>query len=243
MIIYPAIDIRGGRCVRLVEGDFNRETTFDADPADAARRWAGAGASWLHVVDLDGALAGRPVNRDAVTRIRAAIDLPMQLGGGIRSMEDITATFAMGIDRVILGSVALRSPNLVREAVERWGERIAVGLDARDGYLAADGWLHQSTAPAIDVARTLAEAGVGTFVFTDIRRDGTLAGPNLEALAALIAAVDAGIIASGGVGSLADLRAIAATGAAGAIVGRALYDGRVALTDAIQVEAEQVPAP
>lgn len=233
MIIYPAIDLREGRCVRLVEGDFSRETTFDTDPAAVARRWADAGAEWLHVVDLDGAVAGQPVNLAAIEAICAAVDLPIQLGGGLRSIENLERAFAAGISRTILGTVALQDPDLVASAVNRWGGAIAVGLDARDGKLATRGWLDQSDALAVDVARALAGAGVQHFIFTDIRRDGTLAGPNLESLAELISAVDAEVIASGGVGRLADIEAAREAGAAGAIVGRALYDGRVDLTEAI----------
>ncbi len=233
MIIYPAIDLRDGRCVRLVEGDFSRETVFDADPAAAARRWAEAGAEWLHVVDLDGAVAGRPVNLPAIAAIRAAVDIPIQLGGGLRSLANLEDAFAAGISRTILGTVALQDPELVAAAVDLWGDAIAVGLDARDGKLATRGWLDQSDALATDVALALASAGVRHFIFTDIRRDGTLAGPNLETLSDLIATVDAGFIASGGVGTLADIEAAREVGAAGAIVGRALYDGRVDLAEAI----------
>lgn len=233
MIIYPAIDLRGGRCVRLVEGDFARETVFDADPAAAARRWADAGAEWLHVVDLDGSVAGEPVNADAIAAIRAAIDIPIQLGGGLRTLAHLEAAFAAGITRAILGTSALQEPEMMATAIDRWGGAIAVALDARDGKLATRGWLDQSDALAIDVARSLAAKGAQHFIYTDIRRDGTLTGPNLESLAELIAAVDAGVIASGGVGTLADIAAARDTGASGAIVGRALYDGRVDLAEAI----------
>jgi phosphoribosylformimino-5-aminoimidazole carboxamide ribotide isomerase len=234
VIIYPAIDLRGGRCVRLVEGDFARETAFDADPADAATRFAAAGAQWLHVVDLDGAKAGAPVNTDAIARIRAAITIPMQLGGGIRTDAHIDAALAAGVDRVILGSVAIQDPAFVERALARWGDRIAIGLDARDGKLAASGWLEQTGVLATDLARRLAAAGARTFIFTDIRRDGTLQGPNLDALREMVAVTpDADVIASGGVGAIGDIDDIVATGASGAIVGRALYDGRVDLAEAI----------
>jgi phosphoribosylformimino-5-aminoimidazole carboxamide ribotide isomerase len=241
VIVYPAIDIRGGRCVRLIEGDFARETTYDADPASAARRWVDAGAEWLHVVDLDGAVEGAPINRDSVKRIRAAVDVPVQLGGGLRTPTDLDDAFAAGIDRAILGTVALRDPELVVSAVARWGDRIAVALDAREGRLATDGWLDQTESRAVDVAQELARARVRHFIFTDIRRDGTLAGPNLESLGEVVAAVDADVIASGGISSVEDIRAAAASGAAGAIVGRALYDGRIDLADAIGAmkQAEQ----
>jgi phosphoribosylformimino-5-aminoimidazole carboxamide ribotide isomerase len=233
VIIYPAIDIRGGRCVRLVEGDFNRETAFDADPSDAARRWATLGAEWLHVVDLDGAVAGKPLNSAVVGAIRASVDLPIQLGGGLRTLDALEAAFLLGIDRAILGSAALRSPDLVAQAVERWPGKIAVGLDARDGNLAADGWLQLTDLSPKAVARELSNVGVDHFIFTDIGRDGTLAGPNLDALTDLISSVDANVIASGGVGDLQDVEAIQKSGAAGAIIGRALYDGRVDLAEAI----------
>ena len=233
MIVYPAIDIRGGRCVRLVEGDFARETVFDADPADAARRWADAGAEWLHVVDLDGAVVGEPVNVPALVRIRRATDLPIQLGGGLRLDEHLAAAFDHGATRVVLGTAALRDPDLVSRAVDRWADAVAVGLDARDGKLALDGWLDQTDTLAEDLAVRLREIGVRHFVFTDIRRDGTLSGPNVPALASLIARLRTGVIASGGVGAIADIAAVRATGAEGVIVGRALYDGSVDLAAAI----------
>ncbi|MBA2598549.1 MAG: 1-(5-phosphoribosyl)-5-[(5-phosphoribosylamino)methylideneamino]imidazole-4-carboxamide isomerase [Chloroflexia bacterium] len=242
MILYPAIDIRGGQCVRLVEGDFAQETAYDSDPVDAARRWVAAGAEWLHIVDLDGAVAGSPVNRDAVIRIRQVVDTPIQLGGGLRQLADIEAAFAAGIDRVILGTVALRDPELVTTAVARWDDRIAIALDARDGNLATDGWVGQTDARAVEVAQQLAQARVRHFIFTDIRRDGTLSGPNLESLGELVAAVDADVIASGGISSLADITAAAAAGAAGTIVGRALYDGRIDLREAIAA-ARAVDSP
>lgn len=232
MIIYPAIDLRGGRCVRLVQGDFARETAFDADPAEAARRWAEAGAAWLHVVDLDGSVAGEPVNVAALRRIRDAVAIPIQLGGGLRRDDHLAAAFDLGMDRVVLGTAALRSPDLVERSVSRWGDRIAVALDARDGLLAAEGWLDQSDVPAVEVGRRLQAAGVRHFIFTDIGRDGTMTGPNLPALRSLLAALDADIIASGGVGELADVAALAQTGVAGAIIGRALYDGRLDLAAA-----------
>ena len=235
MILYPAIDIRGGRCVRLVKGDFTRETVFDPDPADAARRWVAAGAEWLHVVDLDGAFAGNPVNRAAVDRIRAAVDIPMQLGGGIRRMSDLERLFGSGIDRAILGTAVLRDPELVGEAVVRWGGRIAVALDARDGRLATDGWLGQSDALATVVAGELAADGVKHFILTDVSRDGTLSGPNIDSLRELIGSIASNVIASGGFASLDDVRAAASAGAAGAILGRALYDGRIDLGEAISV--------
>lgn len=233
MILYPAIDIRGGRCVRLIEGDFDREIAYDSDPSLAARRWVEAGAEWLHVVDLEGAVAGRPVNGGAVAQIRAAVDVPIQLGGGLRLLSDLEDAFNVGMDRVILGTVALRDPELVMSAVSRWGEQIAVALDARDGRLATDGWLGQTDIGAVEVAQRLAGSGVRHFVYTDIRRDGTLTGPNLQGLSELIEQIDAEVIASGGIASLADLKAAGTVGATGAIIGRALYDGRIDLAEAV----------
>jgi phosphoribosylformimino-5-aminoimidazole carboxamide ribotide isomerase len=233
MIVYPAIDVRGGRCVRLVEGDFARETVFDADPGDAARRWVGAGAEWLHVVDLDGARAGRPSNVEAIRAIRGAVTVPIQLGGGLRSAEDVAAAFDLGVDRVVLGTAALRTPDLVAGAAARWADRLAVGLDARDGRLAAAGWLDQTEATIEEVALRLRQAGVQGFIFTDIRRDGTLTGPNLTALSDLVALLGRGVIASGGIGSVADVADVARTGVEGVIIGRALYDGRIDLGAAI----------
>ena len=242
MIIYPAIDLRGGRCVRLIEGDFTRETVFDDDPAETASRWAAAGAEWLHVVDLDGAVVGEPVNIEAIRRIRQAVTIPIQLGGGLRLEEHISAAFDHGIDRAILGTAAIHTPELVTTAVLRWPDRIAVGLDARDGKLAAGGWLEQTEAEAIAVARALHGSGVRHFIFTDISRDGTLYGPNLTALTAMIDSVPADIIASGGIGELADVARVASTGAAGVIIGRALYDGQVGLADAIAAVRPKVEA-
>lgn len=243
MIVYPAIDIRAGRCVRLVEGDFDRETAFDADPADAARRWVDAGARWIHVVDLDGAVVGEPVNIAALLRIRHAVDAKIQLGGGLRMEEHLAAAFDHGVDRVVLGTAALRDPDLVACAVSRWGDRITVALDARDGKLAADGWLDQTDVPAGEAALRLQSAGVRHFIFTDIRRDGTLRGPNLSALRDLVAALDAEVIASGGVGALDDIVQVAGTGASGVIVGRAIYDGRVDLAAAIRSVENREPVP
>lgn len=246
MIVYPAIDIRGGHCVQLVEGDFARETAFDPDPADAARRWAAAGTGWVHVVDLDGAAAGAPANAEVVRRIRTALPatVRIQLGGGLRDAAAVAAAFDLGAHRAVLGTAAIRSPELVAAMLQEWGEdRIAVGLDARDGLLAAGGWLEQTAVAAEALARELQTAGVRHLIFTDIRRDGTLTGPNLDALRALRGALsaDAGatggpsaqLIASGGVGELADIPAIASTGAAGVIIGTALYDGRVDLAAAL----------
>ncbi len=229
MILYPAIDIRGSKAVRLVEGDFDRETVFDADPADAARRWEVAGAEWIHIVDLDGARSGTGANRDVIARIRDAVACRIQLGGGIRSLDTIDDLLDCGIDRVILGSIAVTDPQVVNDAVARHGDKIAVGLDARDGKLATSGWETQTDADAFETARQMGDAGVRHIIFTDIRRDGTLTGPNVEALRRMVGATSAGVIASGGIGSAEDVLGLRDTGVSGVIIGRALYDGRVDL--------------
>jgi phosphoribosylformimino-5-aminoimidazole carboxamide ribotide isomerase len=234
VILYPAIDIRSGKCVRLVEGDFARETVFQEQPAVAAKRWAEAGAQWLHIVDLDGAREGRPVNQAAIAAIREAVDTPIQLGGGMRTASDIARAFELGANRVILGTAVLRNPEVVQEAIATWSGAIAIGLDARNGLLATDAWLGQSDVPAVTTAQSLVDQGVRHVIYTDIHRDGTMKGPNLPALSELVAATSADIIASGGVSTLEDLFAIRDTGARGAIIGRAIYDGRIELTTAIE---------
>jgi phosphoribosylformimino-5-aminoimidazole carboxamide ribotide isomerase len=242
MIVYPAIDIRAGRAVRLVQGDYNAETQFDADPADAARRWVDTGAEWIHVVDLDAAKSGVRGNAEAIAAVRSAVDVPVQLGGGNRTIADVDAALAAGIDRVILGSIAITNPEFVEVAARQYGDAIAVGLDARNGKLAGNGWLDQSDVVAIDAARRFAEAGVRTFIYTDIHRDGTFTGPNLEALSELIDAVDADVIASGGIGTLDDVRAVRDAGAHGVIIGSALYHDKFELADALSI-ASEVTAP
>jgi phosphoribosylformimino-5-aminoimidazole carboxamide ribotide isomerase len=243
VIVYPAIDIRGGRCVRLIEGDFARETAFDDDPADAARRWATAGAEWIHVVDLDAAVAGTPVNTEAMIRILDAVDVPVQLGGGMRTRDDVAAALAFGVSRVVIGTKAIADHAFVAALIdEHGGDRVAVGLDARDGKLAGSGWLEQTDTRAVDVASTLAGQGVRLFVYTDIRRDGTLAGPNLAALSEMIGIAGEGVIASGGIGSIDDIERVRTIGAGGVIIGRALYDGRVNLDEAIRLSAHEVPS-
>jgi phosphoribosylformimino-5-aminoimidazole carboxamide ribotide isomerase len=241
VIVYPAIDIRGGHCVRLVEGDFTRETTFDTNPVYAAERWVSAGAEWIHVVDLDAAIAGQPVNREAVSDILEAVDVPIQLGGGMRMPEHVDAALGSGVQRVVIGTRAISSPSFVTDLVQRWGpDRIALGLDARDGKLAGSGWIDQTDVLATDVADTLTSAGVEHIVYTDIRRDGTLSGPNLPALAEMIAIAGPAVIASGGIGLIADVEQVRDLGAGGVIIGRALYDRRVDLAEAIRLGATGV---
>ena len=228
MKLYPAIDLKDGQCVRLVQGDMARATVFNADPAAQAASFRAAGFRRLHLVDLNGAFAGRPVNDAAVRAVLAAVDMPVQLGGGIRDEATAEAWLAAGVDRIVLGTVALREPALVRLLAKRHPGRVAVGIDARDGRVAVAGWAEQTDRSALDLARSFEDAGVAAIVYTDIDRDGALGGVNVEATAALARAVRIPVVASGGVGGLADLAALAETGIVdGVIVGRALYDGRV----------------
>ncbi len=234
MIVLPAIDIKDGQCVRLYQGDYALVTTYDADPVRVARRWQAAGASWLHVVDLDGAALGQPVNVEAIERIRAATSLYIELGGGMRSLGHIERMLALGIDRIVLGTVALTDRVLLEQALQHWGERIAIGLDARDGWVAIAGWRETSRVQATALATELSALGVQRFIYTDIARDGVLGGPNLDAIQEMQRATSRSLIASGGVASLADLRSLAALGVEGAIVGKAIYTGDVDLAVAIQ---------
>ncbi len=230
MILYPAIDLKEGRCVRLVRGEMSTSTTYNEDPAAQARAFQAAGFAWLHVVDLDGAFAGEPVNRAAVAAILAATTLPVQLGGGIRDMASVEGWLAAGVRRVVLGTAAVKDPSLVRAACRRFPGRIALGIDARAGRVAVEGWAAESALDALDLARRFDDAGAAVLVYTDIERDGALAGLNVAATAALAEAVSTPVIASGGVASVDDLKALkraGATGIAGVIVGRALYDGRL----------------
>ncbi len=230
MIFFPAIDLKDGQCVRLLRGDMDTATVFGDDPAAQAQAFARAGCEWLHVVDLNGAFTGRPVNADAVAAIRAAVDIPMQLGGGIRDLETVEMWLDKGVDRVILGTAALRNPDLVRQAAERHPGRVAVGIDARGGRVAVEGWAETSDVAAFDVARRFEDAGLAAVIYTDIARDGAMEGPNVDATVALAVSISTPVIASGGVSSFADLRALkdAAGGALeGVICGRALYDGRI----------------
>lgn len=238
MIILPAIDIKDGQCVRLYQGDYAKATVYDSSPAKIAARWHDAGAKWLHIVDLDGAAQGRPVNLDLLKQVRAATHAHIEAGGGLRSMEHIEQVFDIGIDRVILGTIAITNRTLLHEALERYGDRIAIGLDARDGKIAITGWLETSGVSAIDLAIELSMIGVRRFIYTDIARDGAMIGPNFEAVArmqeAIVRATNTySLIASGGVSSLADLHVLAAMGVEGAIVGKALYTGDIDLHAAV----------
>lgn len=236
MIIFPAIDIRGGKCVRLFKGDFSQETVFSDSPAEMAKRWEREGGEFLHLVDLDGAKAGTPQNLAAVQEILAAVAIPCELGGGIRDMATIDAILQIGVRRVILGSVAITKPELVAEACAKYGDRIAVGIDARNGKVAIGGWQETSAVDAVELACRMKMLGVKTIIYTDISRDGTLTGVNVTATANLAQKSGLDVVASGGVSSAEDIRALKkyeAAGVVGAIAGRALYTGDLTLKDAL----------
>jgi phosphoribosylformimino-5-aminoimidazole carboxamide ribotide isomerase len=236
VILYPAIDLKDGRCVRLLRGEMSAATVFNEDPAAQARSFAAAGCQWLHLVDLDGAFAGKPMNAASVEAILAAVKIPAQLGGGIRDLATIEAWLGKGVARVILGTAALTNPELVTAACRRFPGRVAVGIDARAGRVAVEGWAKTSDMTALDLARRVEDAGAAAIIFTDIERDGALAGVNVAATATLAQNLKTPVIASGGIAGLADLAALQAhekDGIAGAILGRALYDGRIDLTAAL----------
>lgn len=235
MQIYPAIDLRGGQCVRLRQGDYTQETVFGDDPEAMAARWIAAGATFLHLVDLDGAKQGHPVNGDSVRRI-AALGVSCQLGGGLRDEAHLAEALGWGVHRLILGTRALQDAAWCERMCERFPGKIALGLDARDGKVATQGWLHDSDVTAIDLARQFAPHRVAAVIYTDIHRDGMLQGPNVEATVELARAVpDVPVIASGGVSSLDDVARLARAGVAGCIIGRALYEGRIDLSSAISL--------
>lgn len=238
MILFPAIDLKEGLAVRLEQGDMARATVFNRDPAEQARIFAAQGFQYLHLVDLDGAFAGRPMNAAAVERILAAVQIPVQLGGGIRDRATIEAWLGKGVTRVIIGTAAVRNPALVKEAAGAFPGRIVVGLDARDGKVAVEGWAATAELSALELARRFEDAGVAAIVYTDVARDGMLKGLNLDATVALADAVSIPVIASGGLASIDDVRALLAARAqklAGAIVGRALYDGRLDAAEALNL--------
>jgi len=238
MILYPAIDLKDGQAVRLVRGEMDQATVFNTDPAAQARSFQDAGSTWLHLVDLNGAFAGQPVNGAAVEAILAATDVPAQLGGGIRDMATIEMWLTRGIARVILGTVAVENPDLVRQAATTFPGQIAVGIDARKGRVATKGWAEETDVMVTDLARQFEDAGVAAIIYTDIDRDGAMGGPNVQATADLARATSIPVIASGGVSSLADLIALRDTGViAGAISGRALYDGALDLGQALSALA------
>jgi len=240
MILYPAIDLKDGNAVRLLRGDMDKATVFNDDPAAQARAFVDAGCEWLHLVDLNGAFAGAPVNAGAVEAILAATSVPTQLGGGIRDLATIESWLSKGLARVILGTAAVEDPDLVRNAAKAFPGQVAVGIDARNGRVATKGWAEETDVLVTDLARSFEDAGVAAIIYTDINRDGAMQGPNIEATAALANAVSIPVIASGGVSSLADLTALKTCGAPlnGAISGRALYDGAIDLREALAIMAQ-----
>ena len=236
MIIFPAIDLRDGKCVRLLRGDFAKETVYSSNPEDVALRWVREGAEYLHVVDLDGALAGKPQNTEVIKKILSSVQIPIEVGGGIRTLETIENTLELGVKRVILGSVAVQNRSLVKEACQRYRDRVVVGIDAKDGITVIDGWGVSGGIPAVELAKELASFGLKTIIYTDISRDGTLSGVNIEATSKLAIESGVDIIASGGVKSLEDIHALKkceVDGIVGVIAGKSIYEGTLSLSEAI----------
>ncbi|MCI0361967.1 MAG: 1-(5-phosphoribosyl)-5-[(5-phosphoribosylamino)methylideneamino]imidazole-4-carboxamide isomerase [Planctomycetaceae bacterium] len=242
MRVWPAIDLRGGKCVRLRQGDYQCETVYGDDPAAMARQWVGQGARCLHLVDLDGARDGSTANFQAVRQIVTAVDVPCELGGGIRDEETIASYLKLGLSRLVVGTRALKEPDWFRQMCRRFPGQLALGIDAKGGLVATDGWLATSTTRAIDLARQFAAEALAAIIYTDISRDGMLQGPNLAAMAEMDAAVDLPVIASGGVTTAADVRELAKIGLDGCIIGRALYEGKLTLADAQAAAEEKIPA-
>lgn len=235
--VYPAIDMRGGKCVRLLQGDYDKETVYGDSPFDMAALFSEQGASWIHMVDLDGAKAGKRVNDEYVLQVAKQLPAKVQIGGGIRTSEDVAYYLENGVDRVILGSAAINNPQFVKEMLRQYGSQIAIGLDAKNGYVATEGWIETSSVKATDLALQLVEHGAETFIFTDIATDGMLSGPNLEAVAELARLTGKLVIASGGVSSIDDLirlKAFCTDGVAGAIVGKALYTNQFTVSQAVK---------
>ncbi|MBR4903160.1 MAG: 1-(5-phosphoribosyl)-5-[Selenomonadaceae bacterium] len=235
MIIFPAIDLRGGKCVRLIQGDFDKETVYSDDPQATALKWESMGAKFLHVVDLDGARAGSPQNLPAIKNILDAVKIPIEVGGGIRTIDDMEKLLSLGVRRVILGSVAVENPALVKEAVQKFGDKIVVGIDARNSFVAVHGWEKSSAVKAGELAKKIVAAGVKTIIYTDISKDGMLSGVNAEIFTELAKESGAEIVASGGVKSIEDIRALKAAGISGVIVGKAIYTGSLDLKTAIEI--------
>ncbi|MFC5604538.1 1-(5-phosphoribosyl)-5-[(5-phosphoribosylamino)methylideneamino]imidazole-4-carboxamide isomerase [Sporosarcina koreensis] len=234
MILFPAIDIRGGKCVRLIQGDYGRETVYHDSPAEMAKAWERQGAKYIHVVDLDGAKTGDSLNREAIAEITKAVQIPVQVGGGVRSMETIDFLIANGVSRVIIGTAAIQDPQFVEEAVVKYGEKIAVSIDARNGFVATDGWTETTDMKAVKLLRWLEGIGVKTVVYTDIQKDGMLQGPNFDELYVMNKASDMDIIASGGVSTNLDIVKLKMMDLYGAIIGKALYEGNLSLETALE---------
>ncbi|MFD1886969.1 1-(5-phosphoribosyl)-5-[(5-phosphoribosylamino)methylideneamino]imidazole-4-carboxamide isomerase [Paenibacillus wenxiniae] len=234
--IYPAIDIRGGRCVRLIQGDYNQETVYNDDPVAVAKGFVEQGAQFVHLVDLDGAKAGHPVNHELIGRIASSVQVPVQLGGGLRTLADVEQLIGLGVSRLIIGTAAIEDRAFTEAVLGTYGDRVAIGIDARNGYVATRGWLETSEVKAEELAKELAAKGAETFIFTDISRDGMMQGPNIEAIASIAKASGQGVIASGGVTVLDDLIRLAerqSEGISGAIVGKAIYTGKIDLQEAL----------
>ena len=241
MVILPAIDLKGGQCVRLYQGDFNQSTVFSDYPEEMALQWQEQGAKQLHIVDLDGAKEGEPVNIFSIKKILDAINIPIEVGGGIRTLENIEDLLEMGVERVVLGSTAVENPDLIREAAREFGEKVVVGIDAKEGKVAVHGWLNVSDMTALDLAIQVGDMGISTIIYTDIAKDGTLAGHNALATAELARQSGLMVIASGGVSSLEDIKALKAheaDGIGGVVIGRALYTGALNLADALKIAEE-----
>jgi len=240
MQIWPAIDLRGGKCVRLRQGDYQQETVFAEDPAAIARKFADQGAQHLHIVDLEGAREGMPINLPSVQEILAAIDIECELGGGIRDEQSVRELLDFGLSRLVIGTSALTDPEWFREACRQYPQQLVLGIDARDGWAATDGWLNTSSVSAIDLAKQFASEPLAAIIYTDIATDGMMRGPNIEAMAQMQAAVDIPVIASGGVTRIDDVSRLAEAGLAGCIIGRALYEGTPSLSEAIRAASDNV---
>ncbi len=235
MRMYPAIDLKDGECVRLYKGDYDKKTVYSQDAVATALKWQESGADFLHVVDLDGARSGEGKNRRIIKEICSVVSMKVETGGGIRTMEDIDELIGCGVDRVILGTAAVKNFALVEEAVKKYGDKIAVGIDAKDGFVATDGWEQKSGVSAIEFAKKVEKAGVSTIIYTDIATDGAMCGPNIEAMEEMKSQVGMNIIASGGVSSIEDIAALLKIGVEGAITGRAIYDGKLDLKKAVDL--------
>ncbi|HZW67189.1 MAG TPA: 1-(5-phosphoribosyl)-5-[(5-phosphoribosylamino)methylideneamino]imidazole-4-carboxamide isomerase [Pseudogracilibacillus sp.] len=234
MIIFPAIDILNGKCVRLIQGDYNKEVIYDDSPVDMAKQWEAKGAEFIHIVDLDGAKTGKSINEQIIIDIAKAVTVPIQVGGGIRSMETVKTYLDSGVNRVIVGTAAIEDEAFLQEAVEKYGERIVVSLDAKEGFVATEGWTDTSNVRALDIVKDLEKLGVKTIVYTDIAKDGMLQGPNLEEQSAMNEATAVDVIASGGVTTREDVDNLKALNMYGAIVGKALYDGKITFEELIK---------